>query len=141
MMLLLCFDIRGAFNHSWWPFILSQLKNKSCPKNIFKVMQSYFKDRIIIAEAGDEQIRYKMERGSPQGSVMGPNLWNLIYDDLLQMEQPLGVDMTCFADDLIITIEGHNIDVLKCRAGNIINILLRWIKKLKSSLTLRKQKE
>ena len=54
------------------------------------------------------------------------------------MEQPLGVDMTCFADDLIITIEGHNIDVLKCRADNIINILLRWMKKVKIELNTEK---
>lgn len=43
-----------------------------------------------------------MSCGVPQGSVLGPDLWNILYDDLLRTEMPTGVELIAFADDVAI---------------------------------------
>jgi len=40
--------------------------------------------------------------GVPQGSILGPTLWNMSYDGLLGMQVPPGVHLVGFADDLAI---------------------------------------
>jgi len=43
----LLFDISGAFDNVWWPLISNNLKDRNCPRNVFEVLRSYFRDRNI----------------------------------------------------------------------------------------------
>lgn len=49
---------------------------------------------------------YRVTRGVPQGSVLGPYLWNISYDFILRMDLPENCDIICFADDTLFTIGG-----------------------------------
>ena len=41
-------------------------------------------------------------RGVPQGSVLGPILWDLAYDGVLRSTLAWGVSTTCYADDTLV---------------------------------------
>jgi hypothetical protein len=47
-------------------------------------------------------IKNKVYIGLPQGSVVGPLLWNLVYDGLLNNFNNITVRTVAFADDLAI---------------------------------------
>jgi hypothetical protein len=55
------------------------------------MVKSYFSDRYLQEEDGKTTI---ITCGVPQGSVLGPLLWNLLYDDILNLTTPEGVELT-----------------------------------------------
>lgn len=40
----------------------------------------------------------------PQGYVLGPTLWIILYEDMFDMEMPEGTTLVGFADDVAILI-------------------------------------
>lgn len=49
---------------------------------------------------GEEELAIQLSWGVPQGSVLGPLLWNAMYDGLLRTTMPEGVALIVFADDV-----------------------------------------
>lgn len=66
----LLFDISGAFNNVW-PLVLDALKSRDCPRNVYKVLQSYFDNRRVKFSFGSSEVSKRAPRGCPLGSVLG----------------------------------------------------------------------
>lgn len=47
-----------------------------------------------------------MLAGVPQGSVLGPTLWNIAYDSVLQLGSDYGCQTICYADDTLVLASG-----------------------------------
>jgi hypothetical protein len=75
-------------------------------------MRNYFKDRTLSVKIGDvTSTSCNLSIGVPQGSVLGPLLFLLIFiNDLPYSVQQMSTKM--FADDTTIYTSGNNIDSL-----------------------------
>lgn len=97
-------DAKNAFNAVPWEQIDMALEAKKVPGYLRKLVQSYLGDRHL--DVGDD--RMCITAGVPQGSVLGPLLWCMYYDQILELETEVGVSFCCYADDLAILVRANN---------------------------------
>lgn len=50
--------------------------------------------------------------GVPQRSVLGQTLWNVLYEDLMEMEMYEGITLIEFADDVALVVTATNESIL-----------------------------
>lgn len=124
---IIALDVRNAFNTLNWEVIIEQLKERGFSKYLIRLIQDYFKGRKICYRNSENEIWKDMKMGVPQGSVLGPFLWNLVYDDLLKRENTSLTSKYAFADDIILTVQASTTLGLKTRSESTIEDVRRWM--------------
>lgn len=139
-VIALLFDISGAFDNVWWPDILHNLKKRNCPRNLYALIRSYLSERTAtICSSNNDANRTKtVTKGCPQGSILGPSFWNLIFDDALNTLETLGNEEEAFADDLVVLVSGNSRKQLEERANEVTKTLTTWCTKHKMKLSQTK---
>lgn len=138
-VVILFVDIEGAFDNLWWQSILARVRKTNCSSNLFQILKDYFRERKTMVSAKFEQIERSMEKGCPQGSILGPAAWNWCMDDLLaRFEQELEedeVDALAYADDLALLLKANSRRGLEDLGKKIMPVLEDWcrLNKLKIS--------
>ncbi|KAL0111284.1 hypothetical protein PUN28_012887 [Cardiocondyla obscurior] len=72
-------------------------------------------------------------RGVPQGSVLGPTLWILTYDAVLQAPIPSGCNTICYADDTLVLSTGLSWREAVVKSELAVHIVVETIKSLAST--------
>ena len=123
---LVLLDISGAFDNAWWPMILSKLKCLNCPPNVYYMLVDYFRDRKVGLFVGDQALWKRSTMGCPQGSVLGPALWNVLMDDVLRLDLPDGCDLMAYADDLTLIVKGGSRAEIESRSCESLRLIADW---------------
>lgn len=96
LCVLITLDVGNAFNSASSYQIMDSLRRKGINGYLYNIVGSYFSARKIILEDGEKMKKMDMTCGVQQG----PLLWNVLYDDVLSLEQLKGVVTIAYADDL-----------------------------------------
>lgn len=131
---LVTVDVKNAFNSASWNEILNRLQTRKISKYLIATIRDYFYERTI----NDAGTVFTQTAGIPQGSVMGPLLWNIMYDPILTIDYPEGVEVIGFADDLAAVVVARTRDEVRTRVDGTLKKISNWMETNKLSLVPEK---
>ncbi|KAL0852664.1 hypothetical protein ABMA27_012503 [Loxostege sticticalis] len=133
------FDIANAFNSIPHSAILEALRYHGVPTYLRSLLTDYLSDREVLYVNRDDRLqRRQVETGVPQGSVLGPLLWNLGYNWLLRGTLLPGMDVICYADDTLITARGRSYGAAAMLASVGGDLIVGRIRRLGLKVALEK---
>jgi hypothetical protein len=99
-------DVRGAFDAAWWASILQKLRELKCPKNLYDLSASYYRNRRATLSINNYMMEKEVQKGCPQEFCCGLGFWNVMYNSLLDFKFNSRTKVIAFAGDLIILTRG-----------------------------------
>lgn len=128
IVLLVTLDIRNAFNSARWVDMLNALENFfRVPEYLLRMIRSYLQNRELLYETLDGPRRKQITSGAAQGSILGPELWNISYDGILRMEMPDDTFLVGYADDIAAVIIARNAQEAQRRLNQVMIRTSSWL--------------
>ena len=96
-----CSDVSGAFDKVSSNRLLVKLEAKGVDPRIIKVIASWLEPRsATVVVGGAKSEPFSMRDMVYQGTVLGPQLWNLFFEDAAEAIKQFVFEETVYADDL-----------------------------------------
>lgn len=131
-------DVKNAFNSASWEAIATALHGMRVPHYLCRILKSYFQNRILVYETNSGQKSIRVTAGVPQGSILGPTLWNIMYNGVLKLKLPKGVKIFGFADDVVLTITGESLEEVEMLVAESTDAVENWMNAVKLQLAHHK---
>lgn len=119
-------DISGAFDNAWWPKIVESLRTYGCPGGLLQLLKSYLSERTVSFSWNGARAQKELTKGCPQGSILGPLLWNVMFETLLKADIGEQNELIAYADDLLIVVQGRSRVDLEVRTQGALNKVVAW---------------
>ncbi|UYV69240.1 hypothetical protein LAZ67_6002944 [Cordylochernes scorpioides] len=126
-----------AFDNVLHSSILRALRKSDCPKNVHDLIRSFLAHRSVRLSVNGCTVTRRVSKGCPQGSVLGPFLWNIVFDELLTLGYKNSVFPQAYADDLVVVISGLRHGQLS-KAQHAIDLISDWCGLHKLELSVSK---
>ena len=125
-------DLSKAFDSVSHGLLLRKLSNLGFSQSSLQWIRSYLTDRT-------QQVKFcehtsdvtKVEAGVPQGSVLGPILFNAFTSDLAEHQSEFTVK--AYADDTQLLVSGNTTAEIKSKLERAINKAQIWFRNNKSA--------
>ncbi|GIX95978.1 putative 115 kDa protein in type-1 retrotransposable element R1DM [Caerostris darwini] len=122
MTCLISLDMSNAFNSVDWDILLKKIFSLNIPSYLKRIIHSFLEARQ--AQLDDHIKNYN--KGIPQGSSLGPILWNIYINDLLETNFGPHTKVQAFADDILIMLTAPASCHFTIRSQDVINIIQNW---------------
>lgn len=125
-------DIQQAFDKVWLEGLLFKLHQLNTPGYLLNVISSFLRHRSFSVKIGSSfSSSHQIQAGIPQGSVLGPVLYNIYASDIPTFRH---TNIAMFADDTAIISQDYDINVAAHELQQSLNQLNIWCKRWKIKL-------
>ena len=133
-------DIEKAFDKVWHKGLLCKLDSYNIPSYLGRWIENYLSDRSFQVRSGEvlSTIR-RIETGVPQGSVLGPVLFLIFFNDIVcQSSTPRDPEMALYADDLGAWVASRSLKVIQIRLQKLLDHIKQWMSLWRSKISTSK---
>lgn len=138
LVLLATLDVRNAFNSVRWSDILRALRRFGIPPYLTRVVKDYLRNRRITYDTKEGRTNRRITAGVAQGSILGPDFWNAVYDGLLRLEMPRNAFLIAYADDIAVVIVERDPELAQMTLNQVMRRVNDWMTQHGLSLALSK---
>ena len=108
-------------------YLFPSWKLMALPKAQLNLIRSYLHDRLQPIRIGNNYSDWKtIQHGIPQGSILGPLLFNLFINDLTYFVND--AKLRLYADDTTLYLSHSNQYALESRSQSKFDVLQSWFK-------------
>jgi hypothetical protein len=122
--------VSGAFDTVFRQRLLDKLESKGMHPKLVKLMASWLEPRqASVIVGGASSCPFRIQDMVFQGTVLGPQLWNLFFEDAARAVQEFFYEEVIFADDLnVYKVVPSSTSVEKAleSIGNVQGELHKW---------------
>lgn len=97
-----------------------------CPNGLLRLMIKYLTDRKVTLKWEGAYVEKFHTKGYSQGSILGPLLWNVMFETLLRTDLWHGNRIIAYADDPVVLIQGGSRVELENNTDMVIQRISRW---------------
>ena len=119
-------DIKGAFDFVEFGTIKDGLMVKGINKQVINWYDQLLRNRIIVADIKGCQVKRRPTRGTPQGGILSPVVWNVALDLLMRKFADKPIKPRAYADDIFVNIGGVDLSTMVCQMQKVINEIVEW---------------
>lgn len=128
-------DVANAFDRVWHEGLLLKLY-RLLPINHYRLLKSYLQNRSFrVRFDGAFSVFREIKAGVPQGSVLGPILFNIYTSDVPQTR---GTRLMKFADDTAYGAKGRDLYLANRKLQTALNRYSRWYRRWRFALNRQK---
>ena len=133
---MLLLDLQKAFDTVNHAILLSKLRSIGSDTRTVEWFRSYLTGRTQITDInGTISSETIITCGAPQGSILGPLLFNLYIND---MQNSVSCKLMLYADDSILLVPGNNVTYISNSLQLQLGLIRDWLSINKLSLHIGK---
>ena len=119
-------DVKSAFDYLQPDSIIRAMEKRGINPLTIQWYGNYLTSRICEVEVNGITVKKALKLGSPQGGLKSVIAWALVFDELLEILEAHGIDVTGYADDAFPFVRGTDLISMFAKAQLAIDIATDW---------------